>query len=56
MSLAALHRLLPRATGLAVLVTAGRSQEKRERNVTIRYIDHFYSLAVESGFYGDAAY
>ena len=34
-------------------VTSGRSQEKRGRNVTNRYIYHFHSLAVEAGFYGD---
>ena len=34
-------------------VTSGRSQEKRGRNVTEKHIYHFYSLAVEAGFYGD---
>ena len=34
-------------------MTSGRSQEMRGRNVTVIDIDHFYSLAVEVGFYGD---
>ena len=34
-------------------MTLGRSQEMRGRNVTVIDIDHFYSLAVKAGFYGD---
>ena len=34
-------------------MTTGRSQERRGRNVTVIDTYHFYSIAVEAGFYGD---
>ena len=42
-----LHRLRPR-----ICLVRTKSRE-RGRNVTDKYIYHFYSLAVEAGFYGD---
>ena len=36
-----------------MLVTSGRCQEKRGELKRNRCIDHFYSLAVEAGLYGD---
>ena len=39
---------------MSSLVTSGRSQEKRGKCNGNRYINHFYSRAVEAGFYGDA--
>ena len=51
-----LHRLRSGILLVFSCVTSGRNQEKRGRNVTgtgYRYNYHFYSLAVEAGFYSD---